>query len=280
MEISDRLEPADRAPLGVLFASLPLRQKEALALRSRHWEQRLQAAERLGYIGDEFARPALIATLDDPVLAVRLAAARSLAINGETNAIGAIIRAFDIPGEMNQRRVAEALHPFGPAAVKPLIAVLTNVQDEYSESAIGVAERVLGMLRATEAVQPLTALLSHPEFRVRLNAVRALGQIGDHTDTTALAGLAKDPAWEVRNVVMQSLGRLHAAHHVGLLEEAMRDNSWWVRFSAAQALWELGAPGRKALTETMTGGADKFAREISRQILEEHGSAAARGARA
>jgi HEAT repeat protein len=92
--------------------------------------------------------------------------------------------------------------------------------------------------------------------------------------------LAKDPAWEVRNVVMQSLGRLHSAHHVGLLEEAMRDNSWWVRFSAAQALWELGAPGRKALTETMTGGADKFAREISRQILEEHGSAAARGARA
>jgi hypothetical protein len=271
MEISDRLAPADRKALHNLFSCLPLRKKEAVALQSRHWERRLQAAERLGYLGDGVSGPALVDALHDPVLAVRLAAARSLANLGETRAIFPILVAFDLPGEMNQRRVAEALYSFGPRAVKPLLEVLANVHGTYSDNAIGVAERVLGMLQAPEAVEPLMALLGHHEFRVRLNAVRSLGQIGDHTDTGPIAQLAKDPAWEVRNVVMQSLGKLHATRHIGLIEEAMRDSSWWVRFSAAQALWALGGPGREALNTTMTASTDRFARDMSRQVLEEHG---------
>ena len=272
MEISDRLEPADRKAVHNLFACLPLRKKEAVALQSRHWEKRLQAAERLGYLGDGVSGPALVDALQDPVLAVRLAAARSLANLGETRAIGPILVAFDLPGEMNQRRVAEALYAFGSDAVPPLLGVLANEHGTYSDNAIGVAERVVGLLRAPEAVEPLMALLGHPELRVRLNAVRSLGQIGDHTDTTPLARLAKDPAWEVRNVVMQSLGKLHGTRHIALIEDALRDSSWWVRFSAAQTLWELGVPGRAALHQTMNGGTDRFAREISRQILQEHGS--------
>jgi HEAT repeat protein len=272
MEISDRLAPADRKALHNLFACLPLRKKEATALHSRQWDKRLKAAERLGYLGDGVSGPALVDALQDPVLAVRLAAARSLGNLGETRAIVPILVAFDLPGEMNQRRLAEALYAFGPAAVEPLLGVLANVHGTYSDNAIGVAERVLGMLRAPEAVKPLTTLLTHPEFRVRLNAARSLGQIGDHTDTAPIARLAKDPAWEVRNVVMQSLGKLHGTRHIKLMEEGMRDTSWWVRFSAAQALWELGGPGRETLHRAMDASPDRFARDMSRQILQEHGS--------
>ncbi|MGA0848436.1 MAG: HEAT repeat domain-containing protein, partial [Chthoniobacterales bacterium] len=68
--------------------------------------------------------------------------------------------------------------------------------------------------------------------------------------------------------------------HLDLLVSGLRDTSWWVRFSAAQALWESGAAGRQALTVAMTGDADRFARDMSRQILEEHGALAAREARA
>lgn len=70
MEISDRLEPEARTPLRPLFASLPLREKEISALGSRHWERRLQAAERIGYLGDGVSVPALLDALQDPVLAV------------------------------------------------------------------------------------------------------------------------------------------------------------------------------------------------------------------
>jgi HEAT repeat protein len=280
MEISDRLAPEERAPLAVLFTSLPLREKEAAALQHRNWQRRLQAAGRLGYLGDGVSIPALLDALQDPVLAVRFAAARSLAALGESRAVAQIVLAFDLPGEMNQRRVAETLHAFGQPAVEPLLGVLKNVHGTYSDSAIDVAARVLGMLRAPEAVEPLTDLLDRSDFRVRLNAVRALGQIGDHGTADAIARLAKDPAWEVRNVVMQSLGKLHSERHLDLLVSGLRDTSWWVRFSAAQALWESGAAGRQALTVAMTGDADRFARDMSRQILEEHGALAAREARA
>lgn len=280
MEVSDRLAPSEREPLTALFTCLPLREKEATALQHRNWQRRLQAAERLGYLGDGVSVPALLDALQDPVLSVRFAAARSLARLGEARAVSQIVLAFDMPGEMNQRRVADTLHAFGRPAVEPLLGVLANVRGTYSDNAIDVAARVLGMLRAPEAVEPLTELLGRSDFRVRLNAVRALGQIGDHGTGDVIARLAGDPAWEVRNVVMQALGKLRAERHIALLTAGLRDTSWWVRFSAAQALWQLGDAGRKALTAAMTGDADRFARDMSRQILEEHGGLAAREAKA
>jgi HEAT repeat protein len=276
MEIADRLERAERAPLTALLTSLPLREREAAALQHRNWQRRLQAAERLGYLGDGVSVPALLDALQDPVLAVRFAAARSLASLGETRAIPTIVHCFDMPGEMNQRRVADMLHAFGQPAVEPLLHVLANAHGTYSDNAIDVAARVLGMLRASEAVEPLTELLGRSDFRVRLHAVRALGQIGDHSTGDAIAHMAGDPAWEVRNVVMQALGRLRAERHVASLTSGLRDRSWWVRFSAAQALWQLGDPGRKALTAAMTGDSDRFARDTCRQVLEEHGALAVR----
>ncbi|MFM8720515.1 MAG: HEAT repeat domain-containing protein [Chthoniobacterales bacterium] len=274
MEISDRLEPEARTPLRPLFASLPLREKEISALGSRHWERRLQAAERIGYLGDGVSVPALLDALQDPVLAVRFAAARSLAAMGETRTIPQIVLAFDLPGEMNQRRVAETLYDFGAPGTEQLLAVLRNSDGVYSDNGVGVAARVLGMLRAPGAVEPLKAMLGHPDFRARLNAVRALGTIGDHTAAEDVARLANDQAWEVRNTVMQALGKMKSERHIGKLTDALRDESWWVRFSAAQALWELGAAGRQTLTAAMTGDTDRYARDMSRQILEEHGATA------
>jgi HEAT repeat protein len=280
MEISDRLAPAERAPLAPLFASLPLRAKETAALQSRRWERRMQAAEHLGYLGDKGSVSALVEALRDPIIAVRLSAAHALAALGATQHIRDIVLTFDLPGEMNQRRVAEALRDFGPAGTPQLLEILADRRGAYSDNAVGMVVRVLGMLRAPEAVEPLVPLLEHPEFRVRLNTVRSLGLIGDHGTADKVARLANDPAWEVRNVVIQSLGRMRSERHATILADALRDSSWWVRFSAAQALWSLGDKGRRALTEAMTGSPDRYARDMSRQILEENGALPPREAHA
>jgi len=280
MEISDRLAPGDRAPLAPLFAALPLGEKERSALISRQWQRRLQAAERLGYLGDGRTIPALVGALRDPIMNVRFAAAHSLAALGANANIRDIVLAFDLPGEMNQRRVAEALRDFGPAGGPELLKILTSERGACSDNAIGVVVRVLGMLRIAEAVEPLLPLLQNPELRVRLNAVRSLGLIGNHGTADEVAKLANDPAWEVRNVVAQSLGRMRSVRHIDILTAALRDTSWWVRFSAAQALWNLGDQGRRALTEAMTGSPDRYARDMSRQILEEHGAIPPREAHA
>lgn len=276
MDISAGLEPAARGPLYALFAALPLRARETAALHSHRWPRRMKAAERLGYLGDGVAVAALVEALQDPVLEVRFAAARSLAIQGEARTIAPVILAFDLPGAMNQRRVADVVIGFGPAAIDPLLDILANRGGHYSNNALGVAVRVLGLLRARAAGAALIELLHNPEFRLRLSAVRSLGLIGDRTATDAVARLADDPEWEVRNVVMQALGKLgRGKQHLEVLQAGLSDQSWWVRFTAAQALWQLGQPGREALTTAMTQSPDRYARDMSRQILEEHGTTVA-----
>jgi HEAT repeat protein len=270
MEMSARVDPDDRQPLRALFAALPLRSRELAGLQSHQWTRRLQAAERLGYLGDGVVVASLRDALHDPVLDVRFAAALSLAAHGNSSAVPEVVLAFDIPGEMNQRRVADTLFAFGTGAIPQLLEVLDNRDALYSVNGVEVAARALGQLRAQEAVSPLIQLLTHPEFRVRLNAIRALGQIGDPAATDAVARCAQDPAWEVRNAVMRTLGQLRATKCVSDIAEALRDESWWVRFSAAEALWQLGQPGREALSTTHKLSSDRFARDISRQILEEH----------
>ena len=269
MEISGRLDASGRAKLRPLFASLPPALRDTAALRSRKWEVRLQAAERLGYFGDPESTRALLDALGDDILDVRFAAARSLAMLGDPDHIRPILLAFDVPGEMNQRRVAEVIYDIGPHAAAPLLAVVENRSGDYSDSVVVVAIRVLGMLRATEAVTPLTALLKSPEYRVRLNAARALGQIGGRAPLAELAALCDDPAWEVRNMAVQALGKLQGAQQIPMLAKALGDSAWWVRYSAAQALCALGEPGIDALRKAMTTSSDRFASEMSRQVLQE-----------
>ncbi len=270
MEVSDQLEPATRAKLRPLFAELPLVRNETAKLSQRRWEARMNAAERLGYLADPHSTGPLLSALKDKVLAVRFSAARALAAIGEPDSIELILLAFDVPGEMNQRRVAEVLYAFGPPAADPLLAVVENTGNKFSDTVVGVAARVLGMLRVQKAVPYLKPLLQTPEFRVRLAAARALGQIGDRSVLAELGELAGDPSWEVRNTVVQALGKLQAVQQIPLLADALGDQNWWVRFSAGQALYSLGNDGINVLRTAMLSSSDRYAGDMSRQILEEH----------
>jgi len=269
MELSDRLEPRDRTRLHPLFAGLPQLESEKAALTHRRWEIRLRAAERLGYFGDKSVAPALLDALHDDVLAVRFAAARSLAGLGDPAHVEPVLLAFDVPGEMNQRRVAEIVRDFGPETAGALLEILRGNGEKYSDSVLNTAVRVLGMLRAREAVGPVASLLKSPEFRVRLNAVRTLGLLGDRTVIPDIAALANDPSWEVRNMVVQALGKLRASQCIPALTAALADGAWWVRYSAASALHSLGDHGLDALRDAMNKSTDRYARDISRQMLEE-----------
>jgi len=272
MQVSEHLEPSDRPKLQPLFALLPVKTDLREQLKHRQWEKRLAAAERLGYLGDHGTVTELIAALKDEVLVVRFAAARSLVALRTADAVDPILLAFDVPGELNERRTAEILHEMGDDAVAPLLDVVRNPGGKYSESVLNVASRVLGMLQAKEAAAPLSALLDHPEFRVRLNAARSLGAIGDRSTLTAAAKLAADPSWEVRNAAVQAIGKLHGTAEIDRLVAALADSAWWVRFSAAQALFSLGEPGITALKTSARDAADRYAREMSTQVLTEHGA--------
>jgi HEAT repeat protein len=269
VERSEALGPEERERLHPLFAAFPFVQQELAGLKSRRWDARLRSAEFLGYQGDKCAIPGLLEALKDETLAVRLAAAESLASLGGSDTVKPILIALDAPGEMPQRQVAEVLFEFGPRAAAPILTILND--PETTDSQLIIAVRVSGMLHEVRAVPRLVELLKHQVMEVRLNSVRALASIGDRSAILPIARLGEDPAWEVRNSVMHALGHMRAVDHVPLLVQGLADIAWWVRYSAAEALYQLGDDGMKALKNAAELHVDRYARDISRQILQEHG---------
>ena len=268
LEEADALGEEGRKRLPPLFAGMSVGQRMMEHLGSRSWEKRLRAAEYLGYLGDDASIPGLMNALRDDLLAVRFAAAESIARLGCQAAVEPILHSLDIPGEVSQRRVAEIIMTLGAHATEPILAILGN--PSANPNSLAIAARVAGSLRIHRAAHPLQILLGHEVPNVRLNALRSLASIGEHSVVTAIAGLAEDPSWEVRSGVMHALGRLKAGDHIPLLLQGLSDPEWWVRINAAEALHALGEPGVSALRDASDHHADAYGRDISRQILQEH----------
>jgi len=270
MHLSIDLPPASRPRLQPLFGDLIKVDEEIEALQSMNVRRRLLASERLGYLKNENATHALVDILDDEIPAIRLSAARSLAAQGRIESIEPILRALDLPSELNELREVEAIFDFGPCAVPALIDVLESPPGKYSSNAIIVVARVLGMLKSQQATPLIIQLLSNKDVSVRINAAHALGDLGDPGAVSDLAALVNDPSWEVRSKAMKSLGKLHAEQEMATLSRSLTDQSWWVRFSGAQALYSLGEAGVKELQLVMVKSDDINAQEMCREVLEEH----------
>jgi len=269
MEETDALDAAGRERLRPLFASFPLLESELKALKSPRWQTRLHAAERLGYLGDDAALPALMNALRDDLVGVRFAAARSLVRLGCHDAVEPILRALDVPGEISQRRVAEIISPLGTRAIDPVLGVLRN--QSHDDASLAIAARIAGILRAERTLPSLRHLLQHQVPNVRLNAVRSLASIGAHDVIPEIAGLGEDPSWEVRCTVMAALGKLGATEYIPLLLQGLSDQEWWVRHNAGAALMSLGDQGIAALRNATDHHVDAYGRDMSRQILQQQG---------
>jgi HEAT repeat protein len=270
VRVSGGMPRGERATLLPAYRMFKFADQEIDALQNPHWPRRLAAAGRLGLMGDPDAVLALIETLEDDYLDVRLASARALAQLEAPDAVGPILRALALPGELPSRLAADALLDMGEAAIAPLVEFLRGRHAESDLACVTVAVRVLGERKATAAIPCLIELLEHPDAELRLNAVRALGQIGDLHALEPLCRVATDPVWGVRSNAAQALGRLGDVRALSTLSGRLIDRAWWVRYNAAQALFRLGAAGRERLLDTVAGTDDRYARDISLQILQQH----------
>ena len=163
MEETDSLDEEGRKTLHPLFAAFPLLDRELKALKSTRWQTRLHAAERLGYLGEDAALPALMTALRDNVVGVRFAEARSLVQLGCHDAVEPILLGLDVPGEISQRRVTEIISPLGTRAIDPVLNILKN--NSFDDASLAIAARIVGILRA-EAGFPSSAISSSTKWRM------------------------------------------------------------------------------------------------------------------
>jgi HEAT repeat protein len=119
-----------------------------------------------------------------------------------------LLEALQDGNHLVRSRAAEALGKIGgAAAVGPLIAIMKKPQEDRDVRAR--AAEALGRLRSAEAVEPLTQALNDIVWRVRYQAVIALGLIADPAAETALVDAARyDPDFRVREAAQSALQQL------------------------------------------------------------------------
>jgi len=269
LDLSESATPRDIGLLRDMGKKLSYLQPMLQKLKHGNATDRLQNAQRLGYLRDQSAVPDLMQALEDEFPDVRLAAAQSLALLECPDAVKKILLKPHFAGEMPHERVVEVLVQFGTCALNPLMDVLQD--PPASVETLAIAVQACGMLRAHEAVPLLEKSLQHKSPQIRSCAACALAALGEVKAIAPLARLAEDPDPRVRSDVMFALGILQASNQVPLVGHALNDANWKVRHSAAQALYQIGHAGRKALEEKASHPENSPARSISRQILQEHG---------
>ncbi|MES3023200.1 MAG: HEAT repeat domain-containing protein [Pseudomonadota bacterium] len=241
-------------------------------LRSGNRAERLLATLALGYMRDRGAWPALQAQsrVDDTMLSLYAAwalvgidveaAAAELAdavVGRDDWSLSQVVTVMQdarlaltpllvkkmgprgAPGTIDEHqlaralRVAEGLRMVLPPLVQKQLLVHTSVE---------VLVVALRMVSHPALLRRVRAYAGHPDWRVRVQASKTLGQIGERAD-------------------------------VAVLTQLLADEQWWVRYRAAQAL--VGLPFfRQDEVEALAAGAeDRFVGDILRQVLAEGGTA-------
>lgn len=150
---------------------------------------RREAVVALGQTGYRALVPELSQILvADRDVAVRAAAAQSLALLRDTLAIEPLLAALqDTAALVRQRSLASLQHYWTPAVEH---ACMRHLRDG-DETVRYIAAQMLGIHRAGAAVGPLCFALYDSSISVRTEAARALGMLGDTTAVESLIGLLR-----------------------------------------------------------------------------------------
>ncbi len=273
-QIAQGADVAKRAQLIQFFDDFDLAgvpQEQLANLTGKDFVLRQRAAIFLPYIAkpERITQP-LIHALQDEMLDVRLAAARSLGVLKCSDAISVIIENLALSASWPIQRVIEVLQQMGPDSTENLIAYLGSPVANDAGRVIAIA--VLGMQKDSRAIPIITEMLRQSSLEVRIQCVKALGAISDKQATETLCAAMKDDSWELRSACANSLGLLKDESAIEALSLGLKDANWWVRLNSANALYAIGGTGIEAL-KLCLDNEDRFARDVSRLVLDEKGIA-------
>jgi len=166
---------------------------------------RQQAAGSLSYMMDQSAGPALVKALKDPVMAVRYSAANTLGAMKYAPAEDALIEALS---QADMRRIAIS---------------------------------ALGQLQSKKAASTIAASLSDQDKYTRLEAVKALGSIGDTSSAAGIKKLldsAEDPSLRVEAAL--SLAKLGMADGLQTAYDFVKSHDLSLKSRALDVLGTVG----------------------------------------
>ncbi|MDW8469377.1 MAG: HEAT repeat domain-containing protein [Burkholderiales bacterium] len=189
-------------------------------MRRRHLPQVIErAAEREDWPVARIA--AMLRECDRDAVAEALAQALAARLKRASQAESEIVRLLQLAKVANS------------ALLRPAVCRLLE-----RPAPAQVVAAALAALWHPEDAEHARRALGHPEWFVRVAAVRALDRIGGPEDRERLVAL-------------------------------LSDSSWWVRYRTAQTLARLPGITRQALEKMLSESSDRFAADMLAQVLSE-----------
>ena len=230
--------------------------RRALAdLRSRNRVRRARAAQILGDLELRQAVPELCRLLSDRHAEVRVVAVRALGRIGDPAAAWRLIASLDQSDPTPSLLVTHTLVQLGPDAEVTLSAALDHPQARVRV----VCLEALGLLGATGSVDRVARVLREDTvLDVRVAAAANLGRLGTRSALEPLTG-ALTPArpTPLRAAAARALGDLGAPAAVEALVPLLDDDAYRVGHEAAHALRRLGPRGLAALRAVLDDERDR-----------------------
>jgi HEAT repeat protein len=218
-------------------------------LRSRSRVRRARAAQVLGDLELRQAVPELCRLLTDRHMEVRVVAVRALGRIGDPAAAWRLIASLDQSDPVPSLLVTHTLVQLGPGAEVTLSAAL-----DHPEARVRVVcLEALGLLGATGSVDRVARVLHEDTvLDVRVAASAALGRLGTRSALEPLTH-ALHPArpTPLRAAAARALGDLGTPAAADALLPLLDDGAYRVAHEAAHALRRLGPRGLAALREVL-----------------------------
>ena len=242
VELGDRLQREEREHLGELWKHL-----SPLVPDAPTRGERLQQVRVARALWDPKDRLNDLVRDADPDVA--LAAWETLALLGRFDDALQTLPLIAAEGRLHRLRAEDALVAARPEPARLLSPL--KAADPRSKEVLLV---VLGRLNAIAEVMDIANYLRDDDEVVRLQAVRALGLIGDPIAFSSVQHALQDEAWIVRSEAARAVAVLGGAGAVPYLVSMLDDDAEWVRHNAALALARCGKKGHAALLEAAKDG--------------------------
>ena len=177
-----------------------------VALQDPHWLVRLHAAKALGRIGDSRAISSLIDALHDQNPSVRRRATVALGRFDNERAVQNLIVALDDPDKWVRAYAVESLAKHVTPPIVVLIA--SAVRDPASDVSWAAVAALVGI--GAPAVEPVLALLSDADEEVRRRAIGVLEIISDDDHVVnAIRPFLEDANEKLRWTALVALRRMN-----------------------------------------------------------------------
>ncbi len=177
---------------------------------------RQQAAGSLSYMMDPAAGPALVAALKDPAIAVRYAAANTLGAMKYAPAEGALIDALS---QADMHRIAiSALGQLQSKKAAPAIAASLSDQDKYTKLE---AVKALGTIGDSSFAADIKKLLDKAEDpSTRVEAALALSKFGMSDGLLTAYEFTSSPDLSLKNRALDVLSNVGDARSLQFIQDA------------------------------------------------------------